>query len=312
MTLEKKIARTFIVFVILILLAFSFSQRTNILNFIFPQGDSHFYLLNTENQSIESKFVTFHGKIIWGTTFFSLKNTEYFGYIEAFEDDDSNFSFYFKYAKVHNLLDITEIPIRVQESEFLKDLTVHYVNETPIFTTVLSKGNKEALLVTSLLQFALNGTNISEIIYMLPDIPVAKILDVTYFKNDKFMVLTTLGEAERLNDKTEHILCYSMNGSTSNNIEISEKSFSLAFHKEKDVIYTSGENSINIWDLDGYFKETIKIRFTPSDISIRNMTHLLIKEYRNNYTGLLYVGATLLITSIPLVLFMKYSKRRQT
>ena len=315
---KSKSPITVVIFLITILMLLSIRGIINpdpFLNFIFPQGDNYFHILNTETNKMEDELVSFKAIIILGSTYFTLNNIQYFGYIEAVEVNKAHFEHTFHYFQISSKSDKTSIKFAIAPAwgKILVGLTVEYLDQNPVFSTILSEGKTESA-ITKLLKFSLNGSLIHEIPYILTNYSWAKIIDICFLDNQRYLLLSTLYESEVAFDVADHFLIYSLDGNATNFVDIKYPSKSIAYDPYSNTIFSSnleGE-SIHQWDFQGNLMRSIQLSFRPYEIDIIDQHHILVQEYKNNWTGLIITGLSLVTVILITTLIIKYRRKHRS
>lgn len=305
-----KIYFTIIVLTIGTLNSFGFLDFGSVANFVFPQGDIDFYVTNIENQQ-NKKILSLEEAFITGSTYFRDGQNQYLGYIQAIE---INYGEYFSTLHVVNLLNNSHVyelnlPFyqrSINGSVIYDGLSVHYLNNQPIFSTIISVGTSQSNEKTGIMQFFLNGSILNTFNYDITNYPYAKLHDIYSVDLNKYLVLTTLFESEIFDTEASYILIYDSKVNTSDFLQLEKSARSLTYDPITDSIFTSTTSSTLVRQLNskGELIRSINVNVESSEIDLINSTYLILREYIENRLNLYYtIGASIIVLLlIPLAL----------
>ncbi|OLS21737.1 MAG: hypothetical protein HeimC2_32410 [Candidatus Heimdallarchaeota archaeon LC_2] len=333
---ENKRTHRYVWYLGVLVAIFIILLTTNIYNpteqLLFKQGDNHIFIVDIESGE-KTEILVFHKRFVFGICYFTYKENEYLGYIEANKIETAHFEYYFKYIKLNNLneiVDTTKHSVKLDLNKsldtsshpLLDSLNVQSLNNTLIFSTIISQGTTQSNSISSIMQFDMNGKILNIIDYSIDNFNDAKILDFEPYSNNTYIILSTLGDGERINSESKHLLLYNTFGEATNFTNLEKEVSAIGFNPAQNTLLTSerGIRSVDHRTLKGELIKTVPIGIETYKISFMYGKYMLIQDYRNPvYTPyeitriVMYVAVLLVI--IPTIfsyssnLYSKYKNR---
>jgi hypothetical protein len=319
MIIHRTVKIYFAIIVILILSVglFGFIDSDSIGNFLFPQGDNNFHVANLENGENE-KILSLQEAFITGSTYFTDGQNQYLGYILATEINYGEFSSILIVVDFSDSSKLYEVNLpfferKINGTVIFHGLTVHHLNDKPIFSTIMSAGTTQSNEKTSIMQFSLNGSILKMIEYNIIKYPYAKLHDICIVDHTTYIVLTTLLENEILNSEANNMMLLDFEGNTSDIILLEQSARSLTYDPKTDLIFTSARGSQFVSQLNsnGDLVRTINVKTESSEIDLIDSSNLILREYKENRSNLYYAigGSITFLILIPLILQKSKIKR---
>lgn len=287
----------YILYSAILVITFIILLTTNVYNPVehlyFKQGDNYIYIVDSESGE-KTEIIVFQERFIFGTSYFTIEENEYLGYVEADKIEPAHFEYYFNYIKLNNLdqvVDTTEHSVKFDLDKsldtsprpHLNRLNVQSINNTLIFSTIFSKGTTQSNSITSIMQFDINGKILNIIDYSIDTYDDAKILDFKPYSNSSYIILSTLGKGEAINSESNHLIMYSTSGEATNFTNLEKEVSTIGFNPIQNILLTSdrGGQSLDQRTLNGKFIKTVSIGIEPFEMSFMYDKYMLIQDYRN-------------------------------
>ena len=280
----------------LLIINFLFFKSDIAGHYLFPQGDTNFYIIDLQDSHSEKIFAA-HSLFITGSTYFTINDNHYLAYIVGHEQERAVFNSTFEVLNISGHshpyhFNLPFYPYAQNGSVIYDGLTVLHLNDQFVFTTIISAGKSQSTMKTYLLQFSLNGSDFKVCKIINEQFPELVIRDISYYNESSYLIIASLYNSEDLDLGARHILISDTHGNLTQLADLKHNALQISYDNTTDTIFLSYHNKKSIEQryLNGTLLNDYTIHNSPEVFRVINHTTILVSEYVQKFEHLIIAG----------------------